>query len=308
MATTPTDSAPTSPSGYERAIVTFIDILGFRHLLATRDAGQILEILSLLRNYTRGDGHEEPVSNRLDELRLYSQSFSESVSDAVVRVRTTETQSQDGPFLYELLNLMHAQIECLNRGILIRGGLTIGEVHVGIHGSGPVFGPAMVRAYEIEQKEAVYPRITIDEAAVEAFLNDPFLWQEGQFDENDLEMAQRYIAVGEDGSYFLDYLAAADAGEFDDGEIGRFSFLMRHRDLIERELRSVSGKERRKLIWLANYHNRFVADLRTRYDMTDASGEFVALFEVTPDELFDSLHISGSWLRFGARLANLVQR
>lgn len=306
MATTP-NPAPTGPSGYERAIVTFIDILGFRSLLATRDAGEILEILRLLRDYTRGDGHEEPRPRSSDEIRLYSQSFSESVSDAVVRVRTTETQSRDGPFLYELINLMHAQIECLNRGILIRGGLTIGDVHVGLDGSGPVFGPAMVRAYEIEQGEAVYPRIMIDEGAIDAFMEDPFLWQEGQFDENDLEMARRYITVGEDGSYFLDYLSAADAGEFDDGEIGRFSFLMRHRDLIERELQSVRGKVRRKLIWLANYHNRFVAELRTRYDMEDASGDFEATMEVPPNELFDSLSIDGSWLRFGERLAALLE-
>ena len=229
------------------------------------------------------------------------------MSDAVVRVRTIETQSQDGPFLYELLNLMHAQIECLNRGILIRGGLTIGDVHVGFDGSGPVFGPAMVRAYEIEQTEAVYPRVAIDEAAIEAFLSDRFLWQEGQFDENDFEMARRYIAVGEDGSYFLDYLAAADTGEFDDGDIGRFSFLTRHREFIESELRSVTGRERRKLIWLANYHNRFVAELRTRYDNTDASGEFAALLGATTAELFDSLHIDGSWLRFGECLTNLMQ-
>jgi hypothetical protein len=295
--------APSGPSGYERAIVTFVDILGFRSLLATRDAGQILEILQLLRAYTRGDGHEEPRSRSFDEIRLYSQSFSESVSDAVVRVRTTETQSQDGPFLYELLNLMHAQIACLNRGILIRGGLTIGQVHVGLDGSGPVFGPAMVQAYQLEQSEAVFPRIIIDEAAIEAFLEDPSLWQEGQFDENDFEMARRYIAVSEDGSYFLDYLSAADAGEFDDGELGRFEFLLSHRELIERELRSAQGRQRHKLIWLANYHNRFVADLRTRYDMEDASGAF----EVSPTELFNNLVIDGSWLRFGDRLAGLIQ-
>lgn len=306
MATTPSP-ASTSPTGYEWAIVTFIDVLGFRSLLATRDAGEILEILQLLRDYTRGDGHEEPRPRSSDEIRLYSQSFSESVSDAVVRVRTTETQSQDGPFLFELINLMHAQIECLNRGILIRGGLTIGQVHVGLNGDGPVFGPAMVRAYEIEQGEAVYPRIMIDEGAIEEFINNPLLWQEGQFDENDLEMARRYIAVGEDGSYFLDYLSAADAGEFDDGEIGRFSFLMRHRELIERELQSAQGKVRRKFIWLANYHNHFVAGLRTKYDMDDASGSFEATLGVQPNELFNSLTITGNWSRFGERLAGLLE-
>lgn len=306
MATTPSPIS-TGRTGYERAIVTYIDVLGFRSLLATRHAGEISEILQLLRNYTRGDGHEEPRPRSSDEIRLYSQSFSDSVSDAVVRVRTTETQSQDGPFLFELINLMHAQIECLNRGILIRGGLTIGQVHIGLNGEGPVFGPAMVRAYEIEQSEAIYPRIMIDESAIEEFINDPLLWQEGQFDENDLEMAQRYIAVGEDGSYFLDYLSAADAGEFDDGEIGRFSFLVRHRDLIEQQLQSTQGRVRRKFIWLANYHNHFVARLRTRYDMEDASGSFEATLNVSPNELFNSLTITGNWSSFGDRLAGLLE-
>lgn len=305
MATTPSPIS-TGRTGYERAIVTFIDVLGFRSLLTTRHAGEISEILQLLRDYTRGDGHEEPRPRSSDEIRLYSQSFSDSVSDAVVRVRTTETQSQDGPFLFELINLMHAQIECLNRGILIRGGLTIGQVHIGLNGEGPVFGPAMVRAYEIEQSEAIYPRIMIDESAIEEFMNDPLLWQEGQFDENDLEMAQRYIAVGEDGSYFLDYLSAADAGEFDDGEIGRFSFLMRHRDLIEQQLQSTQGRVRRKFIWLANYHNHFVARLRTRYDMEDASGSFEATLNVSPNELFNSLTITRNWSSFGDRLAALL--
>lgn len=302
--------APNHPSnqpfGYERAIVTFIDILGFRALIETRDTAEILEILQFLRASTRGDGHEDPRPTRSDEARLHTQSFSESVSDAVVRVRTTVTQSHDGPFLYELLNLMHAQIQCLSRGILIRGGLTLGNIHVGPGGEGPVFGPAMVRAYQIEQSEAVYPRIMIDEAAIEAFLEDPTLWQESQFDENDLEMAQRYISVAEDGSYFLDYLAAADAGEFDHGEAGRFTFLETHRDLIERELQSSQGRERRKLIWLANYHNRFVAELRIWYDMADASGEFEAEMEISPAELFDSLMIDGNWLHFEERLAELV--
>jgi hypothetical protein len=303
MATAPNHTVSSScPVGYERCIVTFIDVLGFRSLLDTRSPAQILEILDLLRTYTRGDGHEERPPRRMDEFRLYTQSFSESVSDAVVRVRTVDTQSQDGPFLYELLNLVHAQVECLNRGILIRGGLTVGQVHVGLDGSGPVFGPAMVRAYEIEQSEAIYPRIMIDDTAIEAFLTDPSLWQHGHIDENDVEMARRYVGVSEDGSYFLDYLSAAEDGTFDDGDAGRFSFLLRHRSLILGELETARGKARRKLIWLARYHNRFVADLRSRYDMDDADGAFEATFEVAPTELFDSLVIDGDWSRFAELL------
>jgi hypothetical protein len=197
--------------GYERCLVTFVDILGYRELLKTRHSSEIQEALEALRNFARGDGDDEEPPSRSDEVRLYSQAFSESVSDAVVRVRTVDTQSLDGPCLYELLDLMHAQIECINRGMLIRGGMTIGRTHVGLDGRGPIFGEAMVRAYEIEQGEAVHPRIMIDDDAIAAFLTDPSLWQHGQFDENDAEMALRFIAVSEDGSYFLDYLRAADA-------------------------------------------------------------------------------------------------
>ncbi|HEU4962079.1 MAG TPA: hypothetical protein VFT56_16945 [Sphingomonas sp.] len=275
--------------GYERCIVTFVDILGYRELLKTRHSSDILEALRALRKFTRGDGDDEEPPRRSDEFRLYSQAFSESVSDAVVRVRTIDTQSLDGPFLYELLDLMHAQIECVNRGILIRGGMTIGRAHVGLDGRGPIFGEAMVRAYEIEQGEAVHPRLMIDDDAIVAFLTDSSLWQHGQFDGNDAEMARRYIGVSEDGSYFLDYLNAADAGEFDDGEIGRFAFLARHRDVVEEGLISATGKARRKLIWLANYHNRFICGLRSHYDEYDTNGEFEAAMGISPRGMFDGL-------------------
>lgn len=294
--------------GYERCIVTFIDILGYRELLRTRHSSEIRDALDALRRFTRGDGDDEEPPRRSDEFRLCSQAFSESVSDAVVRVRTIETQSLDGPFLYELLDLMHAQVECVNRGMLIRGGLAIGPAHVGLDGKGPIFGEAMVRAYEIEQGEAVHPRIMIDDAAMAAFLVDPTLWQHGQFDENDAEMARRYIAVSEDGSYFLDYLNAADAGEFDDGEIGRFAFLRRHRDVVESALASATGKARRKLMWLANYHNRFVAALRGGYDETDPSGAFEAEMGVGPRVLFDGLLVRGSGPDLDSALSGLIGR
>lgn len=141
--------------GFERCVVTFIDILGYKSLLKTRHAADIVKILKSLRAFTAGDADDEDLPTRTDEARLYSQSFSESVSDAVVRVRTVDTQSQDGPFLYELIDLMHATIECVNQGILIRGGMTIGPAHIGLDGKGPIFGNAMVRAYEIEENEAV---------------------------------------------------------------------------------------------------------------------------------------------------------
>lgn len=292
--------------GYERGIVTFIDILGFRALLKTRHASDIVKAVKALRAFTAGEADDDEPPVRMDEVRLYSQSFSESVSDAVVRVRTIDTQSQDGPFVHELINLMHASIECVNLGILIRGGMTIGPVHVGLDGKGPIFGDAMVRAYEIEENEAVYPRIMIDEDTINAYLADKSLWQDGEFDSDEAEIAGRFIGVTEDGSYFVDYLNAAGPGEFDEGVAGQFEFLRRHREVIVGGLAKADAKARRKLVWLANYHNRFIAMLRDQYDMADPHGAFEAETGIVPAELFDALVIEGNWSSVGARLAKIA--
>jgi len=294
--------------GFERCVVTFIDILGYRNLLNTRDAAEIVDIVNALRTFTAGDSDEDESPRRMDEHRLYSQSFSESVSDAVVRVRTVDTQSPDGAFVLELIDLMHAMIECVNRGILIRGGMTIGPVHIGLDGRGPIFGNGMVRAFKIESEEAVYPRIMIDDTALEAYLSDESLWNDGEVDADEARLALEFIAVAEDGSHFVDYLRAAGPGEFDAGVVGQFEFLQRHRQLIVDNLTTDDQKARRKLVWLANYHNRFIVDLREQYDMEDPRGEFYAELEVAPADMFDSLMIEGAWTSVSARLAELAGR
>lgn len=292
--------------GFERCVVTFIDILGYRQLLKTKDAQDIVKVVNTLRRFARGDGNSAERPRRSKEVRQYTESFSESVSDAIVRVRTIDTQSQDGPFAYELIDLIHAIVECVNQGILIRGGMTIGPVHVGLIGEGPIFGNGMVRAYEIEQNEAVYPRIMIDDEALESYLDDKSLWQHGMVDGYEAEMVLRFIGIADDGSHFVDYLRGADAGEFDAGVVGQFEFLRRHRDLIVENLETTDAKVRRKIVWLANYHNRFIAELRSRYDMNDPSGEFESEIGIEPSVMFDGLMVDGTWTRVVAQLRSLA--
>lgn len=86
--------------GFERCVVTFIDILGYKQLLKTRHAADIVKVVKALRRFTKGDTNEDVPPTRSDEMRLYTQSFSEPVSDAVVWARTIDTQSQDGPPVY----------------------------------------------------------------------------------------------------------------------------------------------------------------------------------------------------------------
>ena len=231
--------------GFERCVVTFIDILGYRNLLNTPTANEIVGIVIALRTFTQGDGERDTRPTRSDEVRVYSQAFSESVSDAVVRVRTVDTQSNDGAFVLELIDLMHVMLECVNRGILIRGGMTIGPVHVGLAGDGPIFGNGMVRAFKIESEEAVYPRIMIDDAALEDYLADEALWRDGNFDADEARLVREFVGMAEDGSHFVDYLRAAGPGEFDAGVAGHFEFLQRHRRVIIDNMANADPKAQR---------------------------------------------------------------
>jgi hypothetical protein len=49
-------------------------------------------------------------------------------------------------------------IAALKMGFLIRGGVAKGKLY---HANGVVFGEAMVRAYQLESRVAVYPRVVV---------------------------------------------------------------------------------------------------------------------------------------------------
>lgn len=243
--------------GYEPCIVSFIDVLGFRDLLATRHAHDIRDIMLRLRKFTAPDELERP--RRMKQASLHSLPFADSVSDAVVRVRVFDTQYRDGAFFHEILDLLHAQIQCVGSGVVIRAGVTIGNAHVGLDSKGPVFGPAMARAYEIETHEAIYPRIVVDQSAYDAFLIDRRLHKEGHSAKMEVGYVDKLLRVDADGSWYIDYLAASET-EFDLPG-GYFEFLGSHAGLVRDKLETTTGAVRAKFEWLAQYHNSVVGQI-----------------------------------------------
>ncbi len=265
--------------GYEPCIVSFIDVLGFRDLLNTRHAFDIRDVLNKLRHFTAPvkELPARPVKN----VRQVSRAFADSVSDAIVRVRVYDTQYKDGAFYHELLDLLHAQVSCVGEGVVIRGGVTVGDAHVGVRGKGPVFGPAMVRAYEIENNEAVSPRIVIDDNAYQSFLNDARLRNQDHHLTEERSYVDRLLRIDEDQKRFIDYLAASES-EFDD-LASYFLFLESHAKLVREKLAVTTGKVREKFEWLATYHNSVVQDVLDGYAAGGRSAKaFEADFGVDP--------------------------
>lgn len=204
------------------------------------------------------EGEENPPVHSMSDARLYSQVHTEIVSDAIVRARTIETQQKSGPLVWELLELLNIQIECIGRGILIRGATTIGHMHLGINFEGPVFGPALIEAYEMEDSEVIYPSIAIHEDILERHRTNDWLWRDGHSYEHETETLNKILCQDGSGFHFIDYLRAS-LGEVDDEYAGWLTFLGINRDLVEEGLDTYqSGPIRRKFTWLKSYHNSVI--------------------------------------------------
>lgn len=250
-------------AGYEECLVTFFDILGFRALLNSRSASEIRGAMALFRNLSKGDDIEP--ARRMKDVRVQSQVHAEIISDAIVRTRTTQTQYHEGVFFWELLELLHIQIECIDKGILLRGAMTIGYMHVGLNLEGPVFGPGLVEAYEMEDREVVYPRIAIHEKLIERHRKDSALWQEDHSFADEKEYLDKLLRRDEAGLYFIDYLSAS-LEQMDAGFAGWCHFMERHRAIVQSGLADQENFSiRRKYAWLRNYHNTVVKEMKKSY-------------------------------------------
>lgn len=170
---------------YENRLVAFIDILGFGALVeeSAENINVAQTILSALTsmlpdnlqkeadatlNYDRIPAGE--VANAEATLAKFNENVRKSYqidisffSDCIVLSALTDNVMSK-QMLLDIVGKFSMRLWSENR-LLLRGGLTVGKLyHVN---GGPVFGPAMNRAYYLESKLAKNPRILIDSECID---------------------------------------------------------------------------------------------------------------------------------------------
>ena len=196
-------------------------------------------------------------------------------SDSVVRVCPIDAEQPLGSLFFELISLVHLQFELAHRGVFLRGGLTVGDVYVD---KSTVFGPAMVRAYELESSFAIYPRIVVDPVVFKEYFSQVAM-QGHPHDANvDFEYIDNLLECAEDQIYFVDYLRQGK-GEMDHPEEFQ-SYLKDHRERIASSLSEFStlNRAKQKYLWLANYHNQVA---NAEYPLSDELQVQIADYYVT---------------------------
>ena len=128
---------------YQDSIVAFIDVLGFSRLVYASDNTQIeayfTYVVDDLKQQLTGTGFEYLL-----------------ISDSIVVVANNDLLNLK--ILVKLLSKIQAKL--LSRGVLLRGAISAGPLHVD-RDTSIVVGPGLIRAYELE-RSAIYPRIILD--------------------------------------------------------------------------------------------------------------------------------------------------
>jgi hypothetical protein len=226
---------------YSERYVLFMDILGFSNIVGISassidEATKLIDAVEGIAEFKTKYAANEP-----DDLR--TQAF----SDCLVM---SENASPDG--LAHLMSAAsHAAVELIASGIFVRGGLAKGLLY---HTDQVVLGPALIKAYQMEETIARYPRILVDQAVHEDC---------GKPDHKKAFSAwsvEPKIAVSDDGPPFLDVL------NFIRHEIelaGDKEFSDNGRKAIEAALKKSIYEPRHfeKMRWLAIYWNVVASDI-----------------------------------------------
>jgi hypothetical protein len=223
---------------YTKQVVTFLDIMGFREIVAKQDAEAITHTLNLIQKKAAAAGDDSAEATKVI-----------SFSDSIIRARPA-CEDPVAALLYEVGELAAAQWDLMGSGILVRGGITIGDVLVG---PGRAFGPAFVRAYELEASWARSPRVVFDPAAVGQIRDQAKLGN--HVTRRKLILAVRKnLRLDQDGIWFIDYIANAFR-RLEASEHRRK--MMKHREIIITNANELQPNSAviAKYLWLIRYSN-----------------------------------------------------
>ncbi|MGO7175361.1 hypothetical protein ACCT06_15940 [Rhizobium ruizarguesonis] len=239
---------------YRERVVAFVDILGFSALVreADRDPELRRRIAQALRQVSALQG---PIEG---DTSFRAQNF----SDCLI-LTADKTASGLWRLLFAIGELTWYLLDI---GVLLRGGVTIGQAH---HDEEIVYGVGVLRAYELESKIADFPRVILDQSVVRVC--DEFASVD--------EIAEVYrnsrIARSIDGHYYLDFLLEVSlfnrADPYDQAVRSHHLFVdgTKIRDQLQQMLdKSASNpKVNRKIRWIVELWNERVG--RPRSDMLE---------------------------------------
>ena len=166
---------------YSNKLIAYLDVLGIKNLIEQHrndDEHLAIDKIEKIRKIVEDSTDIVKKAEYIDYLHL---------SDSFVFVCNPKTII----LLIELLSTVQMRIisECQ---FLLRGAITVGDAIVREDGRF-IVGPAFIQAYQLQENDAIYPRIIADESVIKE------IKKSGQ-------QIELYLQQDSDKEYFIDYI------------------------------------------------------------------------------------------------------
>lgn len=220
------------------ASVLYLDVLGTKDNLSTTERAQ-QHLVRIQSAYARA----REWAHLKADMPQVSRWFSDNL---VLAQRFTRPLRLDMSTGWAVIDAGWIQLALLEDGLFARGGISVDHFYADAE---RVDGPALVTAYELESKQARFPRVMLaDEAA--AVCHEQLRLNGG-------DNERRLLITDGSGVTFVNYLIHLDFTE--EGYDESIRWLEQHRDQIAANLKaSAKGSGvREKYEWLAGYHDYF---------------------------------------------------
>ncbi len=186
---------------YEERVICFFDILGFKqHIDETIKGDKHIKVILQSFDLIEKFGKDTTRKSNLLNSDLQVTQFSDSV------VLSFKVDNKD-QLAFSIMDLGRLIVELLQKGILVRGAITVGDV---IHNETKLFGPAMNEVYKLESQIAVYPRVIITRDVLK-FAQFSF-----EYENASRQAILKRVEIDLDGWHYVDYIFVLENFQIED--------------------------------------------------------------------------------------------
>ena len=221
----------------EQSAVALVDILGFKGRTQTAyENGKEQEELEWLNQRL---SYAHSLIDDPSHVKWRMKVFSDNV---IVGYRYLAERSGRFEFAQACWNMVHFQLQLARDGLFIRGGIAVGNIHIG---DDLVFGH-ILRELSDAEKRATYPRVILLESAEEYVDARPEMKADSLY--------TNCVLVDEDNTRYMNYLYPVCNRHDSKGA----TILLNHKGYIKSNLERFQEDPTifKKYVWLAKYHNQ----------------------------------------------------
>ena len=173
----------TTPNPLKEYYIAYFDILGYREFFKTQPE-KVPELLNLIHNAIKREtehirnANSSPIMSQIGLIEINEKIFSDNFLLCMEAYDSSIEQSRLLAFLQIIADIQRGFVN--DYGLFVRGGICKGQLSFN---ENYVFGEGLIKAVEIEEKEAQYPRIVINSDLIGILQKNQFYTQ------NDLKQA-----------------------------------------------------------------------------------------------------------------------